>query len=364
MNRRLDEWVDGVVRANDGDVGRIRHLCFDDLTWTVRYMVVNTGEDLSSRNVLISVAALGKTDWKKRVFPVNLTLEQVRSSPDTDIDEPVSRQHERALHTHYAWAAYWGGGFYIPFGSGVFLSPLALIEAAPDTWSARVQKVDPHLRSTLQLEDCTVHATDGRIGHVEDCLVDDETWSIRYLVVNTRNWLPNRRVLVSPSWITKVGLDAGEVTVDLSREAVKKSPKFDPSKPVGTEYEGKLLSHLQKTDTNEWVRFMFHGPLATDVHVAGTFNDWDPKAIKLGDIGKGVYTATVLLPMGRHEYKFIVNGEWRNGPEHTEQVPNAFGTTNNVLVVGRQVDHRAHHHTFPRLDVGQTRPVLTAPLGV
>lgn len=363
MNRSLGTWVDGTVRATDGDVGKIAQFYFDDLTWSVRYMAVTTGDPPAGRTVLISLAALGKPDWKHQVFPVTLTKAQVLSSPTTDADKPVSRQHEVELQEYYAWPMYWGGGFYVPPIAAV-AAPAAREAAPTETPSSGVRSLDPHLHSTRELTDCRVHATDGNIGHVEDSLFDDASWVIRYLVVNTRTWLSDRRVIVSPQWIRAVNWTEDEIFVDLSRHAVEKSPRFDPSKTVSSDDEGKLRDHLQKPTLTEWVMFKFHAPRGTNVTVAGTFNNWNTTSIKLGHSSKGTYTAMVLLPFGRYEYKFIVNGDWRNGPDCHEQVPNPFGTTNSVLMVGHSVDHNAHLHTFVRRPLHQSDPTLTKPIGV
>jgi len=362
MNRSLNNWIDCTVRATDGDVGTVSQFYFDDLTWSIRYLAVNTGESQSGRNVLISLAALGKPDWKRRVFPVNLTREQVRNSPSTEADEPVSRTHEIDLHDYFAWPIYWGGGFYVPSPFGMAF-PAFGYAATTETPASGVHTLDPHLRSTRDLTGCRVHATDGSIGHLEDCLFDDAAWVVRYFVVNTRNWLPDRMVIVSPQWIRAVNWTERTVFVDVTRQAVEKSPRYDPSKALSADYEGKLRDHLQKPMVSEWVMFKFHAPPGMDVHVAGTFNDWNPTSIKLGHSGKGTYTAVVLLPYGRYEYKFIVNGQWRNGPDSHEQVPNPYGTTNSVLIVGHVVDHNAHLHTFPRKTLTPNQPALTKPIG-
>ena len=363
MNRNLGMWVDCSVRANDGEVGTVAQFYFDDLTWTLRYLAVHTGDKGTSRTVLVSLAALGKPDWAGRVFPVNLTMAQGRGCPSTGIEEPVSRQHELDLHEYFAWPIYWGGGFYVPSISGMVATKDGENGTGAETPEPGVRRIDPHLRGTRELTDCHVHATDGKIGHVEDALFDDETWAIRYLVVNTRSWLKNRRVIVAPQWIRAVNWIEKEIFADLSRQAVRKSPVYDPSQPVDGAYEGQLRDHLQKPACTEWVMFKFHAPRGATIHVAGTFNNWDPTAIKLGHSSKGTYTAMVLLPFGRYEYKFIVNGEWRNGPDVHEQVPNPFGTTNSVLVVGHIVDHNAHLHTFPRKAVSPSQPALTKPIG-
>ena len=99
---------------------------------------------------------------------------------------------------------------------------------------------DPHLRSTRNVTGYHIDAADGEIGHVTDYVIDDQSWALRFIVVDTRNWLPGRSVLISPHWIRRVEWGEAKVTVDLSREAVEHSPEFDPLQPVSVDYEGKL----------------------------------------------------------------------------------------------------------------------------
>jgi hypothetical protein len=88
-----------------------------------------------------------------------------------------------------------------------------------------------------------IAATDGDIGHVEDFLVDEATWAIRYMVVDTRNCWSGKKVLVSPGWIAHVDWDASKVGVDMTCEQIKKSPEYDPSGPVQRDYEARLHDH-------------------------------------------------------------------------------------------------------------------------
>ena len=361
MKHSINSLSGCVVRAKDGDVGTVEQFYFYDLTWCVRYMAVRNSAERSSRSYLIAVTALAKPDWKKRVFPVDLTLDQVRSSPDADLADPVARQHEEDLHRHYAWPIYWSGAFYtLPDNA---FAPGPLLDDEPDAGiaAARLHDGDPNLRSTRDVETYRVHATDGSIGQVEDFLADD-AWVIRYLVVNTRRWLADRLILVSPEWIAKVNWAEKEVLVDLKRDAVRQSPRYDPLKTLRVGYEDKLLVHFQKPDTREWVIFKFHAAAGLEVHVAGTFNNWDPTDITLADNGKGTYTASVLLPLGTYEYKYIVNGNWCNASDVGERVPNVFGTTNGLLVVARAALRPAYRRTFPRLAVTKEQPLYTAPL--
>ncbi len=94
---------------------------FDDTNWAIRYLVVDTGRWLPGRKVLIAPTALGRPDWQGRVFPLNLTKDQVRSSPDIDTDRPVSRQREAELRKYYDWAPYWGVGYGLDLPPGQYV---------------------------------------------------------------------------------------------------------------------------------------------------------------------------------------------------------------------------------------------------
>lgn len=225
------------IHAKDGDMGKISEFFFDDESWTIRYLVVDTGTWLAGRKVLLSpLFAMGKPDWKSKTFPVDLTKEQVKNSPDVALDKPVSRQHEIELSKYYGWRPYWS--------PGVIAGAHPVIPVTPQTeqekGDAAEEKGDPHLRSTREVTGYNIHAADGEIGHVEEFIIDDESWIIRYLVVDTRNWLPGRKVVVSPAWVKKVSWGDEMVDIDLSRESIKDSPEYDPSTPINQQYEMRL----------------------------------------------------------------------------------------------------------------------------
>jgi uncharacterized protein YrrD len=222
------------IRANDGDLGTVLDFYFDDVTWTIRYMVAETGTRPSGRKVLISLVALGKPDWKSRTFSVNLTCDQVRNSPDINTEMPVYRQHEVELHEYYQWPRYWEGGYGGTFG----ITPFPLFENNSGKESSGSKQVgDPHLRSTHNVTGCHILATDGGVGYVGDFVVDGETWTLRDLVVNTGKWLPGKKVLISPAWIKSFNLADSSICIDRSREAVKNCPEFDPLTPSGISNE-------------------------------------------------------------------------------------------------------------------------------
>ncbi len=241
---RIGSMIGFVIRATDGDLGKVDEFYFDDQTWTVRYIVVETGNWLSGRKVLISPVAFGKPEIEHGTFSVNLTRAQVRSSPDVDTQQPIHRQHEAALHEYYQWP--WRGGYGGTFGTTPLpLSADEAIAEQEDVPSGRAD--DPHLRSTRQVTGYHIHATDGEIGHVEDFIVDDESWMIRFLVVDTRNWLPGKKVLLSPQWIKSVQWADSSVHFDLPRNSVENSPEFDPSRPISRDYEAFLVEHYGRT---------------------------------------------------------------------------------------------------------------------
>jgi hypothetical protein len=237
MQPSLQSMTGFTIRAVDGDLGKVDEFYFDDATWTIRYLIAETGNWLLGRKVLISSIALGKPDWKSRTFSVNLTCDQVRNSPDIDTEKPVYRQHEAELHAYYQWPLYWEGGYNGVLG----ITPFLVFENAASLESCKSEREeDSHLRSTRHVTGYRIHAIDGEIGHVEDFIVDDQNWIISYLVIDIGNWLPGRKVLIPPQWIKSVNWADTGVYVDRSRQAIENSPDFDSSEANLRDYKGYL----------------------------------------------------------------------------------------------------------------------------
>lgn len=119
----------------------------------------------------------------------------------------------------------------------------------PEILAARAAQAsgDSHLRSTKEVTSYYIEASDGDIGHVEDFLIEDESWTIRYIVVDTRNWWPGKKVLVSPEWIEQVSWTDSRVRVDVSRDTIKNCPEYDPSTPLSRDYENRLYRHYGRS---------------------------------------------------------------------------------------------------------------------
>ena len=232
------------VEGTDGTIGGVRDFYFDDHDWVVRFFVVDTGAWLDGRRVLIAPAALGKVDWSARRLPVALSRDLVRHSPDIDTQKPVSRQHEIEQYTYYGYALPWGGpGVWrngMHAGMGV-AEPAQFVEQQQQLQRQRGD--DPHLRGCDAIMRYHVHARDGDIGHVDGLVVDDETWAIRYLVVNTSDWWLGHDVLVAPQWIGEIAWLDATVAVNLTRRAIKDAPTYDAGTPPDRQHEQNLYRH-------------------------------------------------------------------------------------------------------------------------
>lgn len=226
------------ILAQDGDIGKVYDFYFEDDSWVVRYLVVDTGHWLPGRKVLVTPGALQKPDWTSHSLPVSLTKEQVQKSPNIDTDRTVSRQQEIELHQHFGWYAYWMQAGTNPWP--IFMPPPEVARQP----SAEAQKGDPHLRSAREVTGYHLQAKDGSIGHVADLIADDTSWDVRYLVVDTRNWLPGRQVLIAPQWLVQnINWREREVEVTVTRESVQNSPQYHPGAPANREAEEKLYDY-------------------------------------------------------------------------------------------------------------------------
>ena len=225
----------------DGHIGKAREFYFDDRHWTVRYLVADTGNWLASHQVLLSPYALVGVMSDEGRIVVNLTKKQIQESPSLDTDKPVSRQYEEDYNGYYGWPNYWSGtdmwGNY----------PIIRRDHEQIDFPANNERTwDPHLRSTQDVTGYNILAIDGEIGHVDDFIIDDETWAIRYLVIATRNWLPGKKVLISPEWVKSANWEDLNVSITLSREEIQNSPEFTKDSLLSRDYEIGLHKHYDR----------------------------------------------------------------------------------------------------------------------
>ena len=241
MKRSVNSLTGFTIGATDGEIGKVKEFYFNDNTWTIQYVIAETGNWLSGRKVLISSEAMLRPEWEAKVFPVNLTMEQVKNSPDIDTDKPVSRQQEMELDKYYPRTGFWGGGV---LNSGIGIS--GMVMPGNKTIEQAIQNKEdnnPHLRSTNKVTGYKIKASDGEIGEVEDFIIDDRTLDIKFLVIDTGNWFPGKKVIISPKWIKEIKWDSSEVIVNASVEQVKYSPEYDAAQYISDEYEANLQNY-------------------------------------------------------------------------------------------------------------------------
>lgn len=220
-------------RKVEGDsnqrLGTLADLLVDSFTWDVRYLVIDTGHWLAGRQVLIAPKIIGPIDWNEQDHSVHLPLtsQQIEQSPAIDSGQFVTRQQERDLADYFGWTGYWS--------DQPQRDPAQATIHPEETFGAEAD-----LRSTREVIGYFIEATDGELGHIDDLLLDLQTWIIRYLIVKTRNWLPGRHVLLSPAWIEAIHWERRHARVNLSRAQIEASPEYDPQQPIDRPYETAL----------------------------------------------------------------------------------------------------------------------------
>jgi sporulation protein YlmC with PRC-barrel domain len=227
--------------SKDGTIGSAREFYFDDHYWSIRYLVAKTSGWLSNNKVLLSPYSVTTIDPVTETVSLALTKKQIEDSPSIEEDEPVSLQFEDSYYDYYGYPAYWGG----PFMWGYYPYPQR-DSTKWSSWDPTRSSWDRHLRSTREVTGYHILASDGEIGHVEDFIIDEETWAIRYLVVATTNFWPGKKILVSPQWITRISFETREVAVDLSRSKIKGSPAYDDASGITREDEVGLYGYYDR----------------------------------------------------------------------------------------------------------------------
>ncbi len=244
MLRSLKDLEHYTVSATDGDVGTVVNFLFDDERWVVRHLVVETGGFWDGRRVLVSPISFREADWATERFQLGLTRDKIKNGPSVDTDKPVSRQHEQQYFGYYGYPYYWGySGLW---GAGMY--PGLLASTGPGPARAPAEGVakpdaDVHLRSINEVRGYHIAGTDESIGHIDDFIVDDETWEVRYLVIDTKNWWFGKKVLIAPHWASRISWLERTVHVELSRQAVKDSPEWNPGAGVNRAYETRLYDY-------------------------------------------------------------------------------------------------------------------------
>lgn len=230
------------IQASDGRIGHVKDFYFDDHSWTLRYVVADTGNWLPGRLVLLSPESLQAIDASKQSARFDLTTEQIESSPTIETNAPVSRKHEAELARHYGWPTYWSPMAFPAVGyAPIGVAPRA--EAAPVDQTPPSEPQGPQLRSFDEVRGYGIRATDDEFGQLEDLLVEVETQRLRYMVVDTRKWLPGKTVLAGVHWINEIDWMSRQILLSVTKDQVKEAPSYDESEAITREMEVELHEH-------------------------------------------------------------------------------------------------------------------------
>lgn len=220
------------VAATDGPIGSIYDIYFEDESWSVRYVVVDTGGWLSGRRVLLSPHVFGEPDREEsgvpKSMPASLTQEQIRHSPSYDFEKPISLQYETELAGYYTWPD--------PLSfSGFGMTPLPMPAVVPlAVHAAAAERMPgPHLRSIRDLFGYSIEVRGGgETGTAADFTIDDESWRIDRIVIETGTWLAGSKVAVPSAWSGKIRWSEQVIFLDVTKEDVEHAPEFDPQSQI------------------------------------------------------------------------------------------------------------------------------------
>jgi len=250
MLRRLEDMLGADLTATDGNIGTLHDVLMDDETWTVRYVAVDTGMWLG-RVVLVSPISVESPDWQERRIPLGLTRAEIENSPDLITRARFTREDEREFAAYYGYPHYWGGtglwGWADRPGALVAAPPSGYVPpSALDADAARAADADVLTTSVYSGKDISgyhIHALDGEIGHVDDFIIDEDSWSVRYLQIDTSNWIGGKTVLLAARWIQRIDPADGKIHVDVTKERIENSPEFDPGTAIDRAFEERLHQH-------------------------------------------------------------------------------------------------------------------------
>jgi sporulation protein YlmC with PRC-barrel domain len=244
------------IVASDGKIGTISDFLFDDTSWFVRWLVADTGNWLSGRKVLLPSSALGRLDTKQGECSIKLTMQQIKDSPNIATDRPVSRQMEISAYGYYGYSPYWNSGYgymggighrrgygYMGGMGGAMLIVPESRRREVEIADSQRDRDDVHLRSVEAVTGYHIHASDGEIGHVEDFIIEDADWSVRYLVVDTKNWWPGKKVLISPRSVKEIDWGNRLVSINVDRQKVEGGPAYDASVTINQAFDEKFLTY-------------------------------------------------------------------------------------------------------------------------
>ncbi len=238
---------DFIVETKDNEIGTLKDMYFDDDKLTIRYLVVKTSGRIGENKFLVSPIMVERVDLLNRSIHLSIEDDTLKSCPTPDDKDRVSRTAEQRYYDFLGAPYYWAGTAtwgVAETPAGILDHPYPLThqpdQALDDIYE---HEDDIHLRSFNEVQGYQVTASDGEVGEIQDILLEDENWRIRYFVVRTGTWLKHRDVLISPEWLEKISWGGKVVYFNATKEAIENSPLFDPDQPVNRHLETRLYDY-------------------------------------------------------------------------------------------------------------------------
>ncbi len=201
------------LSAIDGKIGHVKDFYFDDKIWVIRYLVADTGSWLTGRLVLLSPHAFGNWDQFDKTLYLKLPRKKIEDCPSINLHKPVSRQYENEYHRYYGWPAYWNPGAIFGGGGSLLILPESKDEMDADLNHSRFDK---NLQSSQEVMGYQIQAGNEMIGHLSGFLVDDRSWAIHKLVVETGHWYSGKELLISPQVVDRISCNDSKIFVNLT----------------------------------------------------------------------------------------------------------------------------------------------------
>jgi len=247
MKRSLNNLIGYKILAYDRLKGTLKDFLFDEESWMVRYIEADYGGILSDKKVLIPKEFLKTPVWDKKQFPISLSSRSIESCPGIDKISPVSREYEKELNKHYNLDQYWP--YVYPTNLSTVIFPPRPIRIPIK--SVEEDEVDTSLRSFKEISGYRINAIDGKIGHIEDMVIDDEDWHLIYIVVDISNWMPwSKKVMLPIDWLEEISYVKREISIKLLTEIIKEAPEFDGRHPIELDFEKGLHDFYNKAFTH------------------------------------------------------------------------------------------------------------------
>jgi hypothetical protein len=245
MLLRLNDLRSYTILAADGEIGQVFGFYFDQRSWTVRFMVVD-GKDQLRRRLLVSPLVVTGIDPEEMTISLRLDRETLANSPDLGLEQPPTPEEEEQLLSYFQLPMYWAvDDESLGTGSLAALPMVDLAQEIADQLTPGEDEANRRLRSTREIQGYNLQARDGVAGSLADFIVNDEDWSILYLIVEASG-IGTKYVLLSPQWIESVSWEENHLRVDLERQTIINSPELDPETQLDRNFETQLYDHYGK----------------------------------------------------------------------------------------------------------------------